>query len=410
MDANVIRSSFAGILLVIASFAVADTKVKVTLPTDREYVAFESAEWPKSEPKLWPMAKKEDTLTLPDALTKTNVFLLDKEKGRLARISTSDLKEGAWKPAESDFKILEKVKLEVLTPKGPIAIASLDLRDAASNREELLEPSNKGEIFLYCVPSGDLKASVNYKVSGKTEPAFESTLKVDAKGEKVPTFKINLPGGEPVTETASISTTKENDKANPKESNEPSKSTGGNVFGNILTTILGLAFIGGAGYFIVKYLRGNPDSVKDTLVKLGADIPTPQNPNAPVVPTSAPTPQPLQQIILDPVAITNLQPVATIQPPTSTGIPTMVSTDGSRFELPEGETVVGREFGTGLMIPNDTVSRKHASLMKNGAQIEVQDHGSTNGTWVNGVKVAGSQPLKNGDSIRFGSIEYRFEA
>lgn len=405
-----IRTFFAGLLLLVATFASADTKVKVTLPTDREYVAFESADWPKSEPKLWPMAKKEDTLTLPDTLTKTNIFLLDKEKGRLARISTADVKGGIWKPAESDFKIVEKVKIEVLTPKGPIGIASVELQDASGKREELLEPSNKGEINLYCVPSGELKASVKYKVGGKTEPTFDTSAKVTSEGDKVPTFKVNLPGGEPVAESASVPPSKEPEKSSSKESSAtPTKVESGSPFGNILVTLFGLAFIIGAGYFIVKYLRGNPDAVKDTLVKLGADIPTPQDPNAPVVPTSAPAPQPLQQIILDPVPVSNIPAAAPVTPIVSTGIPTMVSVDGSRFELPEGETVVGREFGTGLMIPNDTVSRKHASIHKNGSNAEVQDHGSTNGTWVNGVKVAGSQPLKNGDSVRFGSIEYRYE-
>jgi hypothetical protein len=411
MEVNVIRSFFAGILMLVTSLSFADMKVKVTLPTDREYAAFESAEWPKSEPKLWPMAKKEDTVTLPDALTTTNIFLLDKEKGRLARISTSDLKEGSWKPAEADFKIIEKVKLEILTPKGPIGIASLKLQDGTCKREELLEPINRGEIYLFCVPSGELKALVNYKVAGKTEPTFETVVKVDLKGDKSPTFKINLPGGEPLIETAAVSTSRDSDTGTSKQSpSAPQKVEGGSPFGNILVTLLGLAFIVGAGYFIVKYLRGNPDAVKDTLVKLGADIPTPQDPSAPVVPTSAPAPQPVQQIILDPVPIANVPAVSAVVPMVSTGIPSMVSLDGSRFDIPDGETVVGREFGTGLMIPNDTVSRKHASIHKSGTNVEVQDHGSTNGTWLNGVKVAGSHPLNNGDSVRFGSVEYRYEA
>ncbi|MEY4881827.1 MAG: hypothetical protein RLZ87_1256, partial [Armatimonadota bacterium] len=80
-----------------------------------------------------------------------------------------------------------------------------------------------------------------------------------------------------------------------------------------------------------------------------------------------------------------------------------------RFELPEGETVVGREFGNGLVVASDTVSRRHASLLRSGNSASVIDHGSTNGTWVNGVKVASNQELRVGDSVRFGSVEYRFE-
>jgi pSer/pThr/pTyr-binding forkhead associated (FHA) protein len=92
-----------------------------------------------------------------------------------------------------------------------------------------------------------------------------------------------------------------------------------------------------------------------------------------------------------------------------TGVPKLVATDGSTFDLPEGETTVGREFGNGLVVPSDTVSRRHATLQKSGLMVTVVDHGSTNGTWVNGMKVGATVTLNPGDQLRFGSIEYRFE-
>jgi pSer/pThr/pTyr-binding forkhead associated (FHA) protein len=63
-----------------------------------------------------------------------------------------------------------------------------------------------------------------------------------------------------------------------------------------------------------------------------------------------------------------------------------------------------------LVVPNDTVSRKHATILKAGMKVDLIDHGSTNGTWVNGMKVIGSHTLRSGDRVRFGSIEYRYEA
>jgi pSer/pThr/pTyr-binding forkhead associated (FHA) protein len=114
----------------------------------------------------------------------------------------------------------------------------------------------------------------------------------------------------------------------------------------------------------------------------------------------------MQQIILDSAPV---DPGAPTPSPTLTGTPRIIATDGSAFDLSEGETTVGREFGNGLVVPSDTVSRRHASLNKSGDSVSVTDHGSTNGSWVNGMKVVGTVTLNPGDQLRFGSIEYRYE-
>jgi serine/threonine-protein kinase len=56
------------------------------------------------------------------------------------------------------------------------------------------------------------------------------------------------------------------------------------------------------------------------------------------------------------------------------------------------------------------VSRQHSRLVRQGDAWSVEDLGSTNGTFINGTKLAPRQPkkLKNGDIIRCGQIELKF--
>lgn len=58
------------------------------------------------------------------------------------------------------------------------------------------------------------------------------------------------------------------------------------------------------------------------------------------------------------------------------------------------------------------VSRLHSKLIRQGDDWSVEDLGSTNGTFINGAKVAPHQKkkIKNGDVIRVGQIELEFHA
>lgn len=77
-----------------------------------------------------------------------------------------------------------------------------------------------------------------------------------------------------------------------------------------------------------------------------------------------------------------------------------VSFDGPRI-------VVGRGSSCDLRIPDASVSARHASIRANGAQWTIVDEGSTNGTRLNGEKLAthSPRPIKTGDQILIGRIE-----
>ena len=75
---------------------------------------------------------------------------------------------------------------------------------------------------------------------------------------------------------------------------------------------------------------------------------------------------------------------------------------GRRFEVPDEQTLVGRDSRQ-LPITDNTVSRRHAELIpsEEGTWI-LKDLASANGTYVNGTRVLRNVQLKAGDQIRVG--------
>jgi len=73
-----------------------------------------------------------------------------------------------------------------------------------------------------------------------------------------------------------------------------------------------------------------------------------------------------------------------------------------------GMMEIGRE-GTGITLAADgQASRRHAMITPTQAGMQLQDLGSTNGTFVNGAKVT-TALLRVGDVIKIGSSEFRVE-
>ena len=59
-----------------------------------------------------------------------------------------------------------------------------------------------------------------------------------------------------------------------------------------------------------------------------------------------------------------------------------------------------------VVFANDTVSRRHAMLRREGDHFIVVDLGSTNGTRVNG-RIAGRAEVRPGDSVELGEVQLR---
>jgi predicted component of type VI protein secretion system len=69
------------------------------------------------------------------------------------------------------------------------------------------------------------------------------------------------------------------------------------------------------------------------------------------------------------------------------------------FELDQDSYIIGREAGNEIVIEDPQVSRRHATLTRQGATYLLEDIGSTNGTYVNGKRVTAPVLLSNGDTI-----------
>jgi pSer/pThr/pTyr-binding forkhead associated (FHA) protein len=67
--------------------------------------------------------------------------------------------------------------------------------------------------------------------------------------------------------------------------------------------------------------------------------------------------------------------------------------------------VLGRQAAD-LVIDDPQVSRRHASIRPAGDALELEDHGSLNGTWVNGARVDGTARLVPGDRVRLGDTTF----
>ncbi|NQT17717.1 MAG: FHA domain-containing protein [Planctomycetes bacterium] len=75
---------------------------------------------------------------------------------------------------------------------------------------------------------------------------------------------------------------------------------------------------------------------------------------------------------------------------------------GARFELKGAVVGVGRDSSNGVQLHDTEVSRQHAEVRRADGACTVFDLGSSNGTFVNGTRVDGAQPLASGDQVQVG--------
>jgi hypothetical protein len=70
-----------------------------------------------------------------------------------------------------------------------------------------------------------------------------------------------------------------------------------------------------------------------------------------------------------------------------------------------GELVVGRE-NADLTVDDAEVSRRHVAVRLAGGQLEIEDLGSANGTFVDGSRIDGPVKVGGGSKIRIGQTEF----
>jgi FHA domain-containing protein len=88
----------------------------------------------------------------------------------------------------------------------------------------------------------------------------------------------------------------------------------------------------------------------------------------------------------------------------------LVLPDGEHRQLDARTLLIGRDPGNDITLNGDDyASARHAKIEPRRDGVWVSDAGSTNGTYLNGVKLTKPRKLSPGDVVRVGSTDLRYE-
>jgi hypothetical protein len=190
----------------------------------------------------------------------------------------------------------------------------------------------------------------------------------------------------------------------------------GNSF---LSGLADLLILGAVGYGLFwAYKQGH---VKKMLDNLGIQMQPATAVNGPQgspfdKPARAPI-QPITEGTADPLAGGGGFVPGAVAPPVPGAGPRLVATMGTYagniFPLTGAATDIGRDAANPVPLPQDTnSSRRHATIHAANGGYTVTDNGSSNGTYINGVRINSQmpQPLRVGDELQIGMTRFRFEA
>ncbi len=77
------------------------------------------------------------------------------------------------------------------------------------------------------------------------------------------------------------------------------------------------------------------------------------------------------------------------------------------IELKQGEQTLGRSSNCDISVKESTLSKRHAKLIFDNEKLSVADLESSNGTYVNGIKINTQTLLSPGDELRFGKLDFK---
>jgi hypothetical protein len=78
---------------------------------------------------------------------------------------------------------------------------------------------------------------------------------------------------------------------------------------------------------------------------------------------------------------------------------------GDEYDVGDG-ALIGRGPSAEIRLEDPFASSRHARIVRQGDVLVIEDLDSTNGTYLNGDRLDGPQPLHPGDRIRIGDNEF----
>ncbi len=88
----------------------------------------------------------------------------------------------------------------------------------------------------------------------------------------------------------------------------------------------------------------------------------------------------------------------------------LITDAGTRHPLPGALVRIGRDAGNDVVLPDHSVSSRHAEITWDGQTFSLRDLGSRNGTFVNRQPITGPVALAGGERIVFGGLGCSFQA
>lgn len=78
------------------------------------------------------------------------------------------------------------------------------------------------------------------------------------------------------------------------------------------------------------------------------------------------------------------------------------------YSIKEGISTIGRDADNDIQLTGANISRHHAKIHNMAGVVEIEDMGSSNGTYVNGKKIM-RERISHGNEIRMGRVYFLFE-
>lgn len=353
---------------------------------------------------LSPPQKSSDASTvvkLPEGAAALWVY--DAKTGNLARVTAADLKEKTEITGER-WSHVARVQVNLLAQGKPVASAVVQLTDAkGKTHTRVLEPSAEGILIFERVPLG--KTSLTARYGDDQKATQEITLKAEREA-RVPIIELALSGAVATLEVAPKAAEEQGDAEAPATSR----------IGAVVMFIIALALAVGVILFLIRLATQKPQQLGEAMSKLGVELPqaapTGQGSAASATPSPPPQPDlpPLESAGVDPTASAGAAASTVAAGPAARLVATQGPYAGQAFELTGDLMTIGREASHAIALVNDMgVSRTHAQIVRQGDQTLIEDLGSTNGTYVNGIRVSAPTPLKAGDTLQLGASLFHVE-
>jgi hypothetical protein len=345
-----------------------------------------------------------------DHPVKSTLYVLDSALGNES-VTTVAAKIGdspKIKLQSSSFNRVRRVEIQITSAANqlPAAAGVVKLESENLTQTEILDPSARGSVFFKDVPSGTAKVTVEYGDGKSTSQDIEISTE-----RKTPVLTVKIPVAGEIETIQAAAASSESKGTGTSTARKPTFSYG--------TAFVGMLLLAALLYALYSILKKRGATVEGALQQLGVDVAQGTQAAGAGQPAGAAVDSGICPFCggkKDPVTGACACSVG-VGGPNSPGAatgPRVIVTQGAHmggiFPLGSEALTMGRAETNTIALPDDnTASRRHARISLANGEYTIFDEGSSNGTFVNGVKVT-EQVLHAGDEIQVGSTKLRFEA